>query len=172
VAAHVPVLVVTGYSGSGKTTLIERLLLELRGRGHRLGVVKHVGHPIAQDGPGKDSERFWAAGAEAVAMVGRARTLVMLRDADWGDLQALADMLPVDLVLAEGFKSTTTWARLIVLGQQPDAALQLGEGREVLAIVGQAEAGADRPSYLPDDVAGIADRIEGWLRRPQAAPPG
>jgi len=197
-SVDVPLLVIAGYSGSGKTTLIERLLPELRRRGLRLGVLKHHGHALALDTAGKDSDRFWQAGAEAVAMLSPERTVLMWRSEPAEDLQELANRLGVDLVLAEGFKRTH-WPRLLVLGERPEEAEELGQGRPVLAAIGSIRgksadfsAGRERqdessalracpehsegasarrlcpalgcPLYSPDDIAGIADCVEGWLR--------
>jgi molybdopterin-guanine dinucleotide biosynthesis protein B len=51
----VPIVAIVGVSGAGKTTLIETLVPELRGRGHRVGTLKHDAHDFEIDRPGKDS---------------------------------------------------------------------------------------------------------------------
>lgn len=166
--ADVPILVVTGNSGSGKTTLIERLVPELRRRGYRVGVVKHHGHVLDLDTRGKDSDRFWQAGAEAVAMVAPDRTVVMWRPGQVAQLQALAQLMTADLVLAEGFKSSDL-PRLIVTGGSATAAEELGAGRTVVAVVapdgGEGQLGRD-------DIAAVADRVVAWLRARTAPGPG
>ncbi|NPV06454.1 MAG: molybdopterin-guanine dinucleotide biosynthesis protein B [Anaerolineae bacterium] len=156
-----PILVVAGYSDSGKTTLIERLVPELRRRGLRVGVVKHLGSHFDLDSPGKDTHRFWESGADSVGVLAPDRTLVMWRDAN-ADLKALASLMPVDLVLAEGFKSGSG-PRILVTGGRADAGAQWGRGREVIAAVGGAEAEGPWPAHSPDDIAGVADRVEAWL---------
>jgi hypothetical protein len=60
------VLGICGYSGSGKTTLIESLVPVFRSRGLRVAVVKHDAHTPTVDAPGKDSDRFFRAGADVV----------------------------------------------------------------------------------------------------------
>ena len=55
-------------SGTGKTTFIERLIPLLRERGVRTAVIKSDSHGFQLDTAGKDTERFSAAGAEAVAV--------------------------------------------------------------------------------------------------------
>ena len=55
-------------SGTGKTTFIERLIPLLRERGVGTAVIKSDGHGFDLDTEGKDSARFSAAGAEAVAV--------------------------------------------------------------------------------------------------------
>lgn len=99
------VIAVTGVSNSGKTTLIERLIPELKARGHRIGTLKHSGQDFEIDRPGKDTWRHRAAGAEVVAITGP-RQLAMIRQVeslpDPRELLAttFSDM---DLVLIEGF---------------------------------------------------------------------
>ncbi|MDR3763430.1 MAG: molybdopterin-guanine dinucleotide biosynthesis protein B [Acidobacteriota bacterium] len=58
-----PVLTICGYSGAGKTTLIEQLIPALIARGLQVAVVKHDAHGFKVDKPGKDSDRFFQAGA-------------------------------------------------------------------------------------------------------------
>ncbi|OQX07471.1 MAG: molybdopterin-guanine dinucleotide biosynthesis protein B [Desulfobulbaceae bacterium A2] len=62
--ARLPVLGICGVSGAGKTTLIEGLIPELCAAGLRVTVVKHGARRVTVDRPGKDSERFFRAGAE------------------------------------------------------------------------------------------------------------
>ncbi len=53
-------------SGTGKTTLLEKVIAELKGRGYRIGVVKHDAHRFDIDHPGKDSHRLTEAGADTM----------------------------------------------------------------------------------------------------------
>jgi molybdopterin-guanine dinucleotide biosynthesis adapter protein len=171
-ARRVSTLVVTGYAGSGKTTLIERLVVDLGQRGLRVGVVKHHRHPgVLQDGA-KDSERYAAAGAAAVALMGPAHTSVVWPAAAAPSLDELAALMPADLVLAEGFKGTAG-PRLIVYGERPESVAELSEGRSVVAVVGEGGPVAIAcPQYRRDDVGAIADCVVRWLRERQAADRG
>ena len=58
------ILGVCGWSDSGKTALIEAVLLRLCKTGLRIAVVKHDVHGLNIDHPGKDSDRFFQAGAD------------------------------------------------------------------------------------------------------------
>jgi len=62
-----PVVGVCGYSGAGKTTLIESLIPVLRQEGLSVAVVKHDAHGLSVDSRGKDSDRFYRAGADVLA---------------------------------------------------------------------------------------------------------
>jgi len=59
----IPVIGFIGPSGSGKTTLLRKLVPELRGRGLRIGYLKHTHHDFDVDRPGKDSHEIGVAGA-------------------------------------------------------------------------------------------------------------
>jgi len=58
-----PVISVCGYSGSGKSTLLEAVIPRLIAQGLSVAVVKHNAHGFAVDREGKDSDRFFKAGA-------------------------------------------------------------------------------------------------------------
>jgi len=165
-----PILVIAGYSGTGKTTLIERLLPELARRGHCVGVVKQVGHAMQFDKSGKDSDRFWRAGAEAVGVVSGERIVLMQRARGEIDLQAMADQMGVDLVLAEGFKHSD-WPKLLVAGDDVQAAISLGHRSQVIGIVSSSAHNFPWPRFSHDDINSIAACIEQWLRRQQASVP-
>ena len=163
-AQQVPILVITGYSGSGKTTLIECLVVELAARGQRTGVVKHHRHPMVADARMRDSERFLASGAAAVGTIGTDSVALTWPSAGAPDLVKLSGLIEADLVLAEGFKSTTG-PRLVVYGERPESVAELAPGRDVVAVVGEAPSpGWSWPSFRRDDIAGIADCVEAWLK--------
>lgn len=100
------VIGISGYSGSGKSTLIEKALPLLKGEGLRVGILKHTTHhSLELDVKGKDTDRFYKAGADFVfahdAAQGFAR--YPLPDA------VLPDVLGrfprgLDLIIVEGHK--------------------------------------------------------------------
>jgi molybdopterin-guanine dinucleotide biosynthesis protein B len=97
----------SGYSGSGKTTLVEQLITRLRLAGQRVSVIKHAHHDFEIDQPGKDSWRHRHAGAFEV-VVASDRRLAKIREyeihADPTVHQLIAELVPCDWVLVEGFK--------------------------------------------------------------------
>ena len=104
---NLPVLGICGWSNSGKTTLIEQVIPELGRRGLRVAVVKHDAHGVSLDKPGKDSDRFFQAGADV--FLGGPTQDVLRRHRENADplastVTALARRY--DLVLVEGHKST------------------------------------------------------------------
>ena len=98
------VVAIHGPSGSGKTTLIERLVPRLTARGLKVGVIKHAHEGVVLDRRGKDSQRFWDAGVEAV-LVASPQEVFARERRSWSTLRELFDLLPqhLDCVLIEGF---------------------------------------------------------------------
>jgi len=124
---HYPAFGICGYSGSGKTTLIVELIKRLSLQGLTVGVIKHDVHGLNIDHEGKDSDRFFKAGADVLMRSpdqiflrarprraidgGRAAATAggaFLRPRGEIDLEtALNRFCPhYDLVLLEGHKST------------------------------------------------------------------
>ncbi len=95
------------WSGSGKTTLVAKLIPLLTARGLRVSTVKHAHHEFDIDQPGKDSWVHRQAGATEVLVASSRRFALMheLRDEPEPALSdLLAKLVPVDIVLIEGFK--------------------------------------------------------------------
>ncbi|WP_456384805.1 molybdopterin-guanine dinucleotide biosynthesis protein B [Desulfolithobacter sp.] len=154
---RLPVLGICGSSGSGKTTLIETLIPQLLARGLQLVVLKHDAIKVRVDRPGKDSDRFFQAGAD-VWVLG---DLNFSRFHLAGDLQGLLRRLCLryDLVLVEGH-GTTDVPKLWLSGEAgvlPPA----GNRGPVLQILDREQATVDW----------VLEWIDGWLanqwRRPQ-----
>ncbi len=96
-----------GWSGAGKTTLMAKLLPVLTAKGLRVSTLKHAHHHFDVDHPGKDSYAHRMAGATEVLVSSANRFALMheLRgDPEWTLPQLLGRLVPVDLVLVEGFK--------------------------------------------------------------------
>jgi molybdopterin-guanine dinucleotide biosynthesis protein MobB len=102
-----PVLAVCGFSGSGKTTLLEAAISRLVGRGLSVAIVKHDAHGFVVDQEGKDSDRFFRAGA-TVALRGPGEQFFRRTAADCLTLEVILANLARDhdLVLVEGHKDT------------------------------------------------------------------
>ena len=136
-----PVLAVSGFSGSGKTTLLEATIPRLTARGWRVAVVKHDAHGLQVDRDGKDTARFFAAGATVVAQSaaeGFARTH---GERPLPDL--LHDLVMThDVVLVEGYKSAAGLPRVWLDGA---GTASPPDGTAVLATLSRS---TDRPTAL------------------------
>lgn len=95
-------------SGTGKTTLVEQVIRILKGRGYRVGALKHDAHRFDIDHPGKDSHRFTAAGADVMLISSPAKlAVVRQQEASPPMEELLAGFFgDVDIVLTEGFKQS------------------------------------------------------------------
>ncbi len=103
-----PIVCICGFSGSGKTTLIEKVIPWLTREGLTVAVVKHDAHGLNIDTPGKDSDRFYQAGANVVAS-GPGETLTRChRSSSENPAVFLAQLCQShDVVLVEGHKDIT-----------------------------------------------------------------
>jgi molybdopterin-guanine dinucleotide biosynthesis protein B len=106
---------ITGLSGSGKTTLIESMIRDATARGIRVAAIKHTHHPVNDERRG-DTERFLAAGAEAVILAGDGQAVIFRNGStawmEFHDVDELTQLLDHELILIEGFKSLQRWPRI------------------------------------------------------------
>ena len=151
--SDLPAFGICGWSGSGKTTLIEAVVPPLRDKGLKVAVLKRTTHPIVVDRPGKDSDRFFAAGAD-VFLQGPDQGLVRMQGSTHTDLgsslQSLASRY--DLILVESYKESPL-AKVWLTGPSPNPAPE--RVQKILAT-------------LPEDcdrVESLLSILETWLPR-------
>jgi molybdopterin-guanine dinucleotide biosynthesis protein MobB len=101
-----------GYSGSGKTTLLEKLTAILTDDGLSVGYFKHDAHKFVMDKKGKDSDRLFNAGVQALAITSPEQSAARFKSPDLdGDSERL--FAECDIVLVEGYKNAL-WDKLWV----------------------------------------------------------
>jgi molybdopterin-guanine dinucleotide biosynthesis protein A len=103
------IIAVGGYSGSGKTTLIEGALTELKKDGLYVGVLKQTSHHrLDLDREGKDTDRFFRAGAEIVLACDAQQGFARYPQKN-ADLRDALSRFPagLDLILIEGFRDSS-----------------------------------------------------------------
>ena len=102
----IPIITIIGKSGSGKTTLMEKLIAELKHRGHRVGTIKHHSHPGFEiDHYGKDSWRHAKAGSVHVVVAAPdkiASYRLLERELTLDEIVASID--DADIILTEGYR--------------------------------------------------------------------
>ena len=105
--SDLPVFGICGCSGSGKTTLIEKLIPLLTARGLKVCVVKHDVHGFNVDFTGKDSDRFFRAGAD-VLLQGQEEEFFRVHSSYEHELSRTLISISrrYDVVLVEGHKDT------------------------------------------------------------------
>ncbi|MGE5552851.1 MAG: molybdopterin-guanine dinucleotide biosynthesis protein B [Betaproteobacteria bacterium] len=160
-----PLVAVVGWQNAGKTTVTAALVRELSRAGLRVAVVKHDPHGHETDLPGKDTHVHRQAGAAVTMLAGPTLLTTWERAEGPLPLTALARRLPpVDLILAEGWKSEAVPRIAVVRPAAGGPAEALSGPGEVIAVVGGgAEAAAvvagladPPPVFRPDDLKGLA----------------
>lgn len=152
---------VTGWKNAGKTGLMERLVAEITKRGLTVSTVKHAHHAVDVDQPGTDSFRHRDAGASEVLLASGKRIAVMqeLRGAAEPPLaDLLARLLPVDLVLIEGFKRERH-PKIEAFRAEAGNALMAGENNTIRAIASDTPLRVGVPVFDLNDTSAIADFI-------------
>jgi len=151
-------------SGTGKTTLLEKVIAELKGRGYRVGVIKHDAHRFNIDHPGKDSYRLTAAGADTMLVASPEKLALVKQHAESPPIEELIATYfsDVDLILTEGFKKSglpkievhrkERSATLLCRGEQHDPSL--------LAVASDEPLQLDVPVLDLNNPAQVADFVE------------
>lgn len=160
-------LAVIGYSNSGKTTLVEALVRALKGRGYRVGTVKHTHHTPDFDQTGKDSFRHFAAGSDT-AMLDAGQTLSMVKrvpavNSEAAGLNALAPYFEdVDVVIAEGYKrADCPKIEVYRPGSEPSLCRTVSNVIAVVAEPGaQTDAGFPVPCFALSQLPDMVEMIE------------
>lgn len=151
-------------SGTGKTTLLEKVIVHLKERGYRLGVIKHDAHRFDIDHPGKDSYRLTAAGADTMLISSPEKLAIVKKHAESPPVEELLATYfnDVDLVLTEGFKKSSM--PKIEINRQERSATLLCRGEEhdptLVAVASDAKLELDVPVLDLNDAKAVADFIE------------
>jgi len=155
-----PIISVVGKSGVGKTVFLEKLIVELKVRGYRIGTVKHDVHGFEIDQPGKDSWRHAKAGSDTVVLSSPRGVAVIKRLEEEMGLDEIAEAYlgDVDLVLTEGYKSGPKMK--IEVSRRERSQELISPIEELIAIVTDQTFDIRVPQFDLDDVTGIADLIE------------
>lgn len=157
------IFALTGISASGKTRLLEKLIGELKKRGHTVSAVKHCGHGFDFEPPGKDTERLMEAGADSVWMYSPDGMAVMqLKKADLAIRRVLQEHLKgSDFILIEGGREERSFKKIEVLRKGVSEKLSSAQ-EELIGIVSDFAVRTDIPVFHPDDIEKIADFMENY----------
>jgi len=159
----IPVVCIVGRSKSGRTTLIEKLVRELKQRGHRVGTVKHHSHPgFELDKPGKDTWRHAQAGSDHVVISAPdkiASIRLVERELELDEIAAT--MIDVDVILTEGYLRTGRYRIEVVRAER--SAEPICQPDELLALASDVDVPYDVPHFDLNDAAGLSDLIEGLM---------
>ena len=152
-----PIVCIIGNSGTGKTTLVENLIPELKGRGLRVGTIKHDVHGFEMDKPGKDSWRHKQAGA-MTTIVSSPHQIGMVMDVDHDySLDELAAFFPgVDIILVEGFKRAKR-PKIEIFRPELRKEPLCKDDDFLVALISDTLVDLGVPRFSSDDIKGLAD---------------
>jgi molybdopterin-guanine dinucleotide biosynthesis protein MobB len=157
------IISIVGKSGSGKTTLLEKLITELKARGHKVAIVKHSHHASDIDTTDKDTWRFTKAGSELSVLNSLDHLAIYRRMDEYFDPQEISDFVlwDYDLILTEGFKSSEFPKIEVHLREQGEGLIT--DPALLLAVVTDEPFEIDVPQFSRNDISNIADLIENIL---------
>lgn len=151
-------------SGTGKTTLLEKVIAELKSRGHRVGVIKHDAHRFDIDHPGKDSHRLTAAGADTMLISSPEKLALVRKHAQSPPIETLIAtyFADVDVVLTEGFKKSGLPKIEVHRAERSPTLLCRGEQNDpsLLAVASDEFLELDVPVLDLNNPTQIADFVE------------
>lgn len=151
-------------SGVGKTTLLEKVIILLKQRGYRVGVIKHDAHNFDIDQPGKDSYRLTAAGADTMLIASSEKLALVKKHPEAPNVEELIAtyFCDVDIILTEGFKNSTL-PKIELHRQELDSALLCrGEKNDphLVAVASDMKLILDVPALDINNPTQVADFVE------------
>jgi len=157
----IPIVCVVGASNSGKTTFLEKLIPELRGRGYRVGAVKHDAHSFEIDHEGKDTWRLNRAGAETVVISSPQKVAAVRQTGEEMGLDSLVGRFfwNEDLVITEGFKRSR-FPKVEVFRTAVESTPICTFQDNLLCLVTDDPVEADVPRFHFAETSKVADMIE------------
>ena len=162
-----PVIGFAAYSGTGKTTLLKQIIPLLRGKGVRVGVIKHAHHSFEIDKPGKDSYELRMAGASQMLIASTQREALVVEketrcEADLNRLLEKLDQDSLDIILVEGFKDEAFAKIELYRGAMGKPPLYPGDAN-IIAIATDCEL--PLATHLPVLNINAADQIVDFICR-------
>lgn len=150
---------VSSLSNTGKTTLIEKVIQLLKSKNHRIAVIKHAGHDVEIDQPGKDTWRHDKAGADVVVAVGARKIAIMRKVKAEPDIAEVVKMIgDVDIILVEGYKKAPLPKIQIIRGEGSHEPIT--EPGELIAVVSDRKIAMNIPHFTFNDIGKLVDFIE------------
>ncbi|MEA3428291.1 MAG: molybdopterin-guanine dinucleotide biosynthesis protein B [Thermodesulfobacteriota bacterium] len=154
-----PIISIVGKSGSGKTTLIEKIIPELKRRGHKIGTVKHAYHGFDIDQKGKDSWRHKEAGADMVIVASPGK-IAMVKDVNSESLECLEEYFnDMDIIIVEGYKREKQ-PKIEILRSSTHKKPLCGKDNNLIALVTDANIDLKVPKFGLEEIDSLVDFIE------------
>lgn len=159
-----PIVSIIGKSKSGKTTLIEKLVTELKLRGHHVATIKHA-QEINFD-PGKDSWRHLQAGSEVTMVVSPGEAVLIKPVTTKNTLDEMVRLLgeDYDIIITEGFKLADTPKIEVRFGEN---IVPLIDIKNLIAIVSDEFPENGIRQFRSQDIVELTDFLEKNYIEPQ-----
>ena len=162
-----PLLAIVAWSGTGKTTLLKQLIVILKQRGIRAGLIKHTHHDMDIDTPGKDSYELRKAGADQVMVYNPQRWALITETPETTerDLHFLASRMDpslLDIILVEGFKHEPVAKIVLWRGGDEQRFSDLID-EHVIAVASDRELSLSVPHLNINNPVEITDFILAWV---------
>ena len=158
---------VVGWKDTGKTTLIEKLINEFNNRNLTVSTIKHSHHNFSVDRQGTDSFRHFNAGAKETILASEKKWIKFSRQMSDPKLNLdflIEQIIPVDIVVVEGFKSSDHKKIEVVDLMSERKPLYETDKTICGLIINQLNIkDAILPQFQRDNVQGICDFIQTTL---------
>ncbi|MGW9607156.1 molybdopterin-guanine dinucleotide biosynthesis protein B, partial [Heyndrickxia sporothermodurans] len=117
---------IVGYQNSGKTTVIQEIIRYWTEHNLSVGTIKHHGHGGTPSTTNrlKDSDKHRIAGSMITAVEGKGELLLQNKDRKWAlqDILKIYELLPIDLILIEGYKYES-YPKAVIIRNKEDIKL-------------------------------------------------
>jgi molybdopterin-guanine dinucleotide biosynthesis protein B len=159
---------VVGTSALRERNLVDEIILALRFEGWSVSTIKRAPDGFDVDQPGKVSYRRREAGCREVMLVGDRRLALMseFRDDPPPPLdQLVARLLPVDVVIAEGFKGATVPTVEVYVAARHGVP-RCHRDPNIIAVITADAIECAVPRFRPDDADALCRFLVGRLAPP------
>lgn len=161
-----PIISIVGRSKSGKTTLLEKLIIELKSRGYRVGTMKHTPLGMAWSDDDKDSWRHIKAGSESTILCAPDKLVLVKPVSEPQTLEEIARLFAedCDIILTEGFKQGDA-PKIEV--HRHSVGTPLKDVKKLFAIATDEKLSTKTRQFALNDIKGIANLLEEGFIKPQ-----
>lgn len=150
------IISIVGKSGAGKTALLERLIPQLKGRGYKIGVIKHCSHSFELDRPGKDSWRL--SQVSDIVLLHSAQEMAIIRKGKAPSFEELPRYIAdeIDLLFVEGYRE----GKVKIEVYRSDLGDLLCPSESLWAIVGDKPLDLPIPYFSWQEIDKLSELIE------------
>lgn len=163
---NIPVISIVGKQNTGKTTLIELIIPLLKRKGHRVGTIKYNIPSFEIDYEGKDTYRYYQAGADVVS-ISSPKKLATIKRVNRRP-PSIRDIVEthyrdVDIVLVEGYKNWQ-YPYIEIQNNQQQMKSAKKKYKNHLKITNTIQADSHIPVFSKGDLNNVINFIESKIK--------